>query len=366
MSAVDWMEHLDTPLWTGQTVYGESVLFVDHADGTRCARLLFAPTEIVRVESASGETTYQEGVDFRCAGNTLVLPAGSAIPCKTVAELHPLAASSGLPEFIRLRGQPDRGLLFSETGLFHQLQTCVTYRHRDSWAGPIPVPAATSLPRSWRKLRRGEPLVLGVSGDSISVGANASKYNDLPPHQPAYPELVAAALGSIAGFTGNLRNRAVGGWTSLQGLGDAEALAAERPDLVLIAYGMNDNLQLEASNFRANIAGIIAKVRAGSPAAEFILVAGMCGNTDWAPIRPEVFTLFRDTLLALQEPGVVCADVTSVWLELMRRKSFLDVTGNGVNHPNDFAHRIYAQTILSLFGESVRTTVPRGGGTRLP
>jgi hypothetical protein len=146
----------------------------------------------------------------------------------------------------------------------------------------------------------------------------------------------------------NLKNHAVGGWTSLQGLGDAEALAAERPDLVLIAYGMNDNLQLEASSFRANIAGILAKVRAGNPAAEFILVAGMCGNTDWAPIRPEAFARFRDTLLTLQAPGVVCADVTSVWLEVMRRKIFLDVTGNGVNHPNDFAHRLYAQVILTM------------------
>ena len=52
---------LQSSLWAGQAVNGESVLFVEHKDGTRTARLLFVPSEIVRVESATGETTYQEG-----------------------------------------------------------------------------------------------------------------------------------------------------------------------------------------------------------------------------------------------------------------------------------------------------------------
>jgi hypothetical protein len=33
---------------------------------------------------------------------------------------------------------------------------------------------------------------------------------------------------------------------------------------------------------------------------------------------------------------------------LLRHKSFYDLTGNGVNHPNDFGHVIYAQTIVAL------------------
>ena len=43
------------------------------------------------------------------------------------------------------------------------------------------------------------------------------------------------------------------------------------------------------------------------------------------------------------------ADVTSVWLELAKRKPYWDYTGNGLNHPNDFGHRLYAQVILALF-----------------
>jgi hypothetical protein len=47
---------------------------------------------------------------------------------------------------------------------------------------------------------------------------------------------------------------------------------------------------------------------------------------------------------------VAVADVTSVWGELMKTKRFSDVSGNNVNHPNDFGHRVYAQVIVQLFG----------------
>ena len=44
------------------------------------------------------------------------------------------------------------------------------------------------------------------------------------------------------------------------------------------------------------------------------------------------------------------ADVTTIWSWLVARKRYLDLSGNGVNHPNDFGHRVYAETILALFG----------------
>ena len=38
----------------------------------------------------------------------------------------------------------------------------------------------------------------------------------------------------------------------------------------------------------------------------------------------------------------------TVWQELLENKHDLDLTGNGLNHPNDFGHRLYAQAILEL------------------
>ena len=47
-------------------------------------------------------------------------------------------------------------------------------------------------------------------------------------------------------------------------------------------------------------------------------------------------------------PPVEKVGLTGVWTELLSRKGYHDLTGNGVNHPNDFGHRLYAQVILGL------------------
>jgi len=36
---------------------------------------------------------------------------------------------------------------------------------------------------------------------------------------------------------------------------------------------------------------------------------------------------------------------------VMKRKRPYDLTGNGINHPNDFGHSLYSQAILSLLVE---------------
>ena len=40
--------------------------------------------------------------------------------------------------------------------------------------------------------------------------------------------------------------------------------------------------------------------------------------------------------------------MTQMWTDLLKIKSYHDLTGNGVNHPNDFAHRIYANVLLEM------------------
>ena len=42
------------------------------------------------------------------------------------------------------------------------------------------------------------------------------------------------------------------------------------------------------------------------------------------------------------------ARITSMHQTLLKRKHFYDMTGNNINHPNDFLARIYAQTLLAV------------------
>jgi acyl-CoA thioesterase-1 len=93
---------------------------------------------------------------------------------------------------------------------------------------------------------------------------------------------------------------------------------------------------------------MISTAREALPDVEFILVASMLGNRDWTILKHDVFPKYRDELAGLCQPGVTLADMTSVWQEMLRRKQDHDLTGNGVNHPNDFGHRVYAQVIAKL------------------
>ena len=85
-----------------------------------------------------------------------------------------------------------------------------------------------------------------------------------------------------------------------------------------------------------------------SQAAESILVASMLGNRNWTTLKHELFPQYRDAVAELCEPGIALADMTSLWTEFLKRKQDWDLTGNGVNHPNDFGHRVYAQVLSTL------------------
>lgn len=46
--------------------------------------------------------------------------------------------------------------------------------------------------------------------------------------------------------------------------------------------------------------------------------------------------------------GVATANMTGVHMELLEQKAFIDMTGNNVNHPNDFLSRWYAQFVFGM------------------
>jgi acyl-CoA thioesterase I len=119
-------------------------------------------------------------------------------------------------------------------------------------------------------------------------------------------------------------------------------------DLVLIAYGMNDVGGRNPDKYKAAISTMLRRIKEANPATEVILVASMIGNPDWAATPPEMFPKYRDALASLEGPGVALADMTAIWQKLLERKRYLDMTGNGVNHPNDYGHRVYVQVLLAL------------------
>ena len=63
---------------------------------------------------------------------------------------------------------------------------------------------------------------------------------------------------------------------------------------------------------------------------------------------PELYPAYAAEMKKLAGPGCAIADVTTVWTTLLEHKGVLDLSGNGLNHPNDFGHRIYADVVIEL------------------
>lgn len=340
--------------WNSGLMYEESLMFLQEENTSASADLLFAPSRMISVRKATGEVEYEVDRDYiYCpCSRTITLTADSRIPHKNMAEMYPPPGPWAEGTIPACRGK-DSNLFWAEGHVFHDQQVVVTYEHKNSkWRGRVPRYDGNNLPRTRANLEKEKSLKLVLFGDSISTGANASGVTQAPPFQPFYGQMVADILAEKYGAKIEFKNFSKGGMASGWGKENIQPIAAEKADLVMLAWGMNDaSGRVSPQDYKANLQAQIDAVRAVNPQAEFILIATMTGNPEWTASAPELYDQYRDIMPSLCSSSVVLADVTSVWEEVLRRKKFADLSGNGVNHPNDFGHRIYAEVILSLLIE---------------
>ena len=340
------------PFWLSSTMSGESVLFIRSDQDPPKASLLFRPSRILKVTSSSGEVSYSEGQDYTWKPGTreISLTSQSRIVFKTPQDLRRPAKSQ---RYVLAHRDGMGEIYFGGGHEYHDIQTLVTYEHdNDIWAGPSVSFAGNQLPRTIRKLSQERALVVALLGDSISTGCNASGWAQTSPFQPPYQDLFTRNLELAYGAKVELKNLSVGGTDTVWGIKNIEKVIEAAPDLVLLAFGMNDSHRRPTQEYQANIRAMIDAVRQVHADCEFILIAPMLGNPDWTALHQEWFPEYRDALKQLTQTGITVADLTSVWIEMLKHKQYWDLTGNGVNHPNDFGHRIYAQVLTSLLVRS--------------
>jgi len=286
----------------------ESVLFLPREDGLEVARLLFEPDTIARLTDAADRRVYAEGRDYtvNVSLRAIVRSRESAIP----------------------RAVP------RQDELTHSQLCLVSYTHRDQWQGTVPGFAGDRLQRTTERLRNRQPLTVCLTGDSISEGYDASGFHNLPPHQLPFGPIVSNALSKHYGSDVTLQNLATAGWTAEHAVWDAERIAATRPDLVIVAYGMNDAADAEAGEFLHNVATTVSAIRDRQPQAEFVLVSPMLPALECTWVVHARFDDYRRALSTLCGPGIALADVTAIWRDMMVRKDARELSGNWLNHPN--------------------------------
>lgn len=324
------------PFWKGKITYHESIMMVSFNGDAPQAKLLFKPKKIIRVTDSGLTQTYLQGKDWVVEGRTLKLLPGSTAVYMTDRELAP---DSG-----RFKRPAGGYVLHAEGSFFHEKQLAVTYKHKKNlWNGPTPQFSGKLLPSTLDKLKNKKDLHILLFGDSIAAGANASAKSNVPPHLPSWGQLFVDRL--MAHYKNNIKftNTSVGGQNSKWGAAQAlNAVASHHPDLVVIAFGMNDGTgRMDPEEFKKNIASIMQQTREINPSVEFILVSTMLANPESTFVGTQ--RDFKRVLEELTGSGCVLVDMTSVHDELLQFKSYQDMTGNNINHPNDYLIRWYAQ-----------------------
>ena len=339
------------PYWSGCTVYHEAVMLLEAADGTLPdVQLLYRADAILSVRSSDLQTEYREGKDYVLADGKLHIPAGSALPRMKHDDYYPTEPT---PTSKRLNAAYGDGyIFFSESPAMHELQIAVTYTHTEAFAGPVPAGKMHLLPKTAQILQRGGELKFCIFGDSICVGGNSSAFLEVPPYAPTWWQMVADKLArEYPASTIRLENRSLGGKRSDWGVEEAPARVGYGPDLCIIGFGMNDgSRKIPPEEFIENIRAIMAAARAGNPGCEFILIAPILPNAQVGNFMGTQ-AQFLPVLQTLEGQGVAVADMTGFHQYLLTRKRYFDMSGNNVNHLNDFLARAYAQVIWqTVFG----------------
>ena len=332
-----------TPIWEGNTVYNESVMFVGKDDK---APLLYTPSEIISVRSADLLTEYREGIDYTLEDGKLVLCEGSSIPVMAESEYYP-ANGSAYGCFASNLGASRPYVRWGEGDTFFKYQVFVTYRHEDSYRGFVPKGQSNQFPKTLEKLKNGEDVTIVYYGDSITEGYNTSGYIGSAPYAERWSEMSANYLGKLFDNSKvTAINTGVAGKDTVWGAQNFQARVLDYdPDLVVIAFGMNDG-GVDPLIVAQRLINMAKKaVNAGS---EVLLVATMLPNKEAAGFwgNQHGFEAALLKMLADKKLSYPVVQMSSLHASLLETKPYYHMTGNNINHPNDFLARLYAQSIV--------------------
>lgn len=339
------LDRLITPFWEGEKVYDESIMLLSEKGGAAKAPLFYTPCKILSVKSADLLTEYKEGKDWVFNNGSIVMIEGSSMPFMRKEDCHFYEKTHE-----DCFDAKDGGyILYKTKGYFHKRQLVVTYTHNDRMDFGTEKAEGETLKRTRGLLKAGGNIRICFFGDSITAGCDGSGALGIEPFMPGWPQLFKQKLENTYESNIEIINTAVGGKRSDWGAECAdERLAGYKSDLAVIAFGMNDGTEkISASSFRHNIQQIMDRAIVQNKDTEFILIATTLPNSE--SVFDGYQKQYYNELMSIKRNKDAVVNMTNVHSLLLERKRFIDMTGNNINHPNDFLIRIYAQVLTALF-----------------
>lgn len=223
----------------------------------------------------------------------------------------------------------------------------VDYQTRAGSPLTIPTDQAAALAKTRAKLTAGGPFKLIAFGDSISTGCEATTEDLRFQNRYAKTLMKRFPKAEISVEMG-----ATGGDTTVNGLARLEEkVLTQKPDLVLVAFGMNDHnvpaFGVPLDKFEANLNQIVSTIR-DRTGADVMLLSTFPPNPDWAFGSHQMEKYAEATKHVAQTQKCAYADVYSVWAKVLTRKDEPSLLGNNINHPNNFGHWLYLQALEAV------------------
>ena len=317
-------------------VQGESLVLAGALPASLCFDQVVEGSLTLRSTFAAdqpGSTVYDEGADYVVdyAQGTIARTPGSRIPDYSTHCLF------GLDDFDHTK--------FADCSN-HRWFVWADYETTNGkpWAEPNDQSGFLKVVRE--KLEAGGPFKIASYGDSITAGGEASevRYRFQQRYarylQDSFPRAVV-----------EVQDASISGYASQQGVDwfDDYLGKVEKPDLVLVGFGMNDHNigTAEPETLKRNLVEIVRLVRERK-GADVILLSAFPPNDHWHYGTHRMAQFAEATKQAGAEAGCAYVDVYSTWEMVLKRKDQSSLLGNNINHPNDFGHWMYEQAFEAM------------------
>ncbi len=356
------------PIWSGNVSYAEPAFVRENESGELAPISLLYPIEkIISVRSADLKTEYKFGTDYTVENGKLVILKSGDIPFLKYEEyFFPLTVEehekNKLETKLPAANKSGWGYIRAEIGKDKMGMAvwtlAVTYTHSDKCAVTPPLSKNDVFKTLCEKAKNGNVVRIVSTGDSITDGWSSSAKVGNPPYCPQYNLLVEEYIKKAFGATVNQINVGVSGSDSNGGLSKLDEIVSYSPDLVVIAFGMNDGCAVLPEKYADNINKMVARIERECPDAS-VAVIGTCFPNEemsWSVGGGSILVYHKEYIKVLEKAektwkNAAFVDIGTVNLQLLKRKTYQDLAGSNSNHPNDYMHRIYAQVMLrTIFG----------------
>lgn len=344
------------PYWGPEVSFAESAFVRESEDGEIAPiQLLYPIDEIVSVRSYDLKTLFVEGEDYTVVDGKIVVNPRGDIPYLTWDEYFIEDYVQGTPGQIAAVNKPGCGYVYdeisgSDAGM-SKWSIAVTYRHSGECPLTVPQTKSEKFTGLITKLENGENINYVSIGDSITYGWSATGTVNIAPYCPAYNILVQKYIEKEYDVRVEHTNLAVSGKNTPLGVERLDMICERNPDLVTIAFGMNNE---NPDSFMNNMNTMINTIKQKCPDAVVVVVSTCLANPQSVYYNHQPKYIGRLLEAEKNWTNAVVADVTTPHTEMLKVKTYQDTAGSNSNHPNDYCHRLYAQVILqTMFGNYV-------------